>query len=186
MIDNVFVVSLPRTGTTTLCKMGQIVGFKPKHVPLMALDDMVAGSNFNFFADTPCFSVDHISNHITGNNKFIYIVKEPKAWYDSWEKIGLLHQQHAFVKPDFKPANNGQVIDRDVYMKAMGDEPITESNYETIFNRHFQSVTNTVPDEKLLIYNLDSGWEPFCEFLNVETPQTSVPHLNTNTMFDQI
>ena len=186
MIDNIFIVSLPRTGTTTLCKMGKLVGYKPKHVPLLSLDDMVAGNSYNFFADTPCFSVDHITNYITDNNKFIYIQKDPTDWFKSWEKVGLLATQHIFTRDGFKPQNSGQIIDRDVYISAMGNEPITEKNYRDVFYNHADRIKSAIPHNKLLIYDLRSGWEPFCKFLEVDTPTESIPHLNQNTMFEKI
>lgn len=39
-------------------------------------------------------------------------------------------------------------------------------------------VKQTVPKESLLVYDVSSGWEPLCRFLNCPVPDEEFPHLN--------
>ena len=47
-----------------------------------------------------------------------------------------------------------------------------------IFEQYIEEVKAFVPEERLLVYNVREGWEPLCDFLEVETPQQPFPRLN--------
>ena len=46
------------------------------------------------------------------------------------------------------------------------------------FNQWVDEVKNTVPSEKLLVFEVKEGWGPLCEFLDVSVP--NIPFPNTN------
>ena len=46
------------------------------------------------------------------------------------------------------------------------------------FNKWNQSVKKYVPDENILIYKVNEGWEPLCKFLNKPIPDAPFPYLN--------
>jgi hypothetical protein len=54
---------------------------------------------------------------------------------------------------------------------------------EKIFNAHDEEVKKYVPADKLLIFDVNEGWEPLCEFFNVEVPKGSLPHTNKKEDF---
>lgn len=54
------------------------------------------------------------------------------------------------------------------------DIPTLEAGYEA-WN---QFVIDTVPADRLLIFNVKEGWEPLCKFLNIPTPEGPFPHIN--------
>jgi Sulfotransferase domain len=47
-----------------------------------------------------------------------------------------------------------------------------------IFNEHTVQVCNTVPAERLLVYDVRDGWAPLCQFLRVPVPSTAFPNIN--------
>ncbi|HYV94490.1 MAG TPA: sulfotransferase [Chitinophagales bacterium] len=51
------------------------------------------------------------------------------------------------------------------------------------YNDWNKRVMETVPKEKLLVYNVKEGWEPLCRFLNVPIPAKPFPHSNTTAEF---
>ena len=53
-----------------------------------------------------------------------------------------------------------------------------------IFNAHIEKVKNTVPKEKLLIYEVKEGWQPLCTFLGMPVPSTPFPKLNNRATFN--
>lgn len=53
-----------------------------------------------------------------------------------------------------------------------------EAHGRETYNEHFGKIRSTVPREQLLEYKLGSGWEPLCEFLGKEIPDTPFPHSN--------
>ena len=42
----------------------------------------------------------------------------------------------------------------------------------------FVCTFQAAPKDKLLVFNLSSGWEPLCEFLGRPVPSVPFPHLN--------
>lgn len=46
-----------------------------------------------------------------------------------------------------------------------------------------ETVKRTVPADRLLVWNPADGWDPLCEFLEVEVPPEPLPRLNDTTSF---
>ena len=53
--------------------------------------------------------------------------------------------------------------------------------------QHFvtESSVASLSPERLLVYEAGTGWEPICEFLDLEVPAVSYPRSNTRTTFDE-
>ena len=47
-----------------------------------------------------------------------------------------------------------------------------------VYYEHIESVKKIIPVDKLLIYNVKEGWEPLCEFLDVDVPGILFPKVN--------
>merc|ERR1712224_2716 len=60
----------------------------------------------------------------------------------------------------------------------MGDGWLEEQ-----YRAHNDLVRKTVPDDRLLIFNVKEGWEPLCDFLGKEVPD-GVPFPNVNESAD--
>jgi hypothetical protein len=45
-------------------------------------------------------------------------------------------------------------------------------------------VIATVPAERLLVWQIDDGWEPLCEFLELPVPEVPFPHVNESEGFE--
>ena len=55
------------------------------------------------------------------------------------------------------------------------------------FNNWNKHVKQTVPDDRLLVFEVKQGWEPLCKFLNLPIPEESFPHVNdTSSMKFQL
>jgi hypothetical protein len=52
-----------------------------------------------------------------------------------------------------------------------------------VFERHNEEVKRRVPVERLLVYEINEGWGPLCEFLGVEEPDKPFPYLNDTHTF---
>ena len=49
--------------------------------------------------------------------------------------------------------------------------------------RHTEEVQASIPDERLLVWDVGEGWEPLCEFLELPVPATPLPHINDRKEF---
>jgi hypothetical protein len=47
-----------------------------------------------------------------------------------------------------------------------------------VFERHNAEVQRRVPEDRLLVFDVMSGWEPLCEFLRVDVPNEPFPRTN--------
>ena len=54
-----------------------------------------------------------------------------------------------------------------------------------VFRAHNKEVSRTVPAERLLVYDVNQGWEPLCNFLGVSVPETPFPRQNTSAEFQK-
>jgi hypothetical protein len=48
-----------------------------------------------------------------------------------------------------------------------------------------QAVIDTVPAERLLVWNPKDGWEPLCELLELPVPEQPLPHVNDTEAFQK-
>jgi hypothetical protein len=53
------------------------------------------------------------------------------------------------------------------------------------FERWNQDVIDTVPAERLLVWDPKDGWEPLCEFLEVGVPDGPLPNVNDTENFQK-
>ncbi len=49
------------------------------------------------------------------------------------------------------------------------------------YHELLEEIKVEVPQEKLLIFTVDQGWEPLCKFLGVDIPETDFPNVNDRT-----
>ena len=47
-----------------------------------------------------------------------------------------------------------------------------------VYAKHNEMVKRVIPEEKLLVFYVDQGWAPLCDFLDVDIPQESFPSVN--------
>ena len=66
---------------------------------------------------------------------------------------------------------------------ALAGDPETEEGLIAIMERWNAEVQETVPAERLLVWDPKDGWGPLCEFLEVPVPDGEVPRLNDTESF---
>jgi hypothetical protein len=181
-----FVVSLPRTGTKSLCKMAHIMGFKFKHVPSVVLPRLLREDEINFFADTPIFAPSTFSLLAENENfKFIYIDRNKESWIDSFERVDLpgnymsLHQRKI-------PENQITTMDRETLEEIFDNNDYSRELALDRYDWHYQKVIDTIPNNRLLIYKFSEGWGSLANFMEVPIPDQEIPKINQNTMFESI
>lgn len=51
------------------------------------------------------------------------------------------------------------------------------------YNQHIEEVIAEVPEDRLLIFSVDQGWEPLCGFLEKKAPDSDFPNVNDTQDF---
>lgn len=66
---------------------------------------------------------------------------------------------------------------------ALAGDTSTEAGLIEVMNRWNHTVSETVPADRLLVWDPAEGWEPLCRFLEVPAPSDPLPRLNTTASF---
>lgn len=186
MIDNfVMVISLPRTGTTSICRMLEMLGYKTYHTPLSKYANLV--SHGIGMSDTPCFCPSVINDVLSRDNintKLIYIERDFESWFESMTKsVNLLRTMDRIRNKPEKDLKPGQAEDRKYYDEVFGDyifnSPHLKETIKNKFDEHYKIAMTLNP----FIYKFENGWGPLCEFLNIEIPENKeIPHLHKKSI----
>jgi hypothetical protein len=111
--------------------------------------------------------------------KVLLTVRDPDKWFESTRETILSEgiREIAAMTPD--KAFFHETVFKD-YVGHFGDR-VFITDY---FRRHNQAVIAAVPKERLLVYEVEQGWQPLCAFLDVPVPDTPFPHVNTRADFE--
>ena len=117
--------------------------------------------------------------------KVILTVREPNAWYDSISNTIFKALEQPL--PEYDDAARGQrVMAKDIIVeRAFDDRPLDKAHVLARYAAHNAEVQRTVPAARLLVYRVDDGWAPLCEFLGLPLPQTPFPQANRRDEFHQ-
>ena len=206
----------PRTGTTTLKKALEILGFdKTYH-----FKDLVANpndlkywieleetgstdfdslfKNYRATVDFPGYPYYKILLKKYPDAKVILTKRNSDAWYQStydtiWQagpqsfpaKITLLGKM--LLNSRLKNKMNCIKFMRKIYLSNQFDDQFgTPAVAKNTFTNHIKEVSQYVPKEQLLIYEVADGWQPLCNFLGLDIPEVEFPHLNRNQDFHKM
>ncbi len=116
------------------------------------------------------------------DTKVLLSVRDEDAWFKSvTNTIFAVRADPAKIKDPVQAALAQMV--NDLIDRAIGS---TERDRDTVlaaYRRNIEEVTNEVPTEKLLKFDVRQGWEPLCEFLDVAVPDQPMPNTNSTEEF---
>jgi hypothetical protein len=186
---NVLMVSLPRTGTTSFCRMTDILGYTSYTPALNKIQKLFYGRTGMSFSDTPCFAPSVYNEFLNSGQKtlFVYIDRDFDSWFDSMTKsTNLLRTQYNLMRLEDEKIKKPELfIDRKYYYEVFGDFDYYSKEFKQIIRqRFFEHRRRCFEDLKnhLLIYKFSQGWKPLCDFLQVNIPNEEIPHLHNMSM----
>ena len=187
----IFVVSLPRSGTSSLTRMADLAGFKGRHAIGKDFRFELYNTDYNFFSDTPVYApsvITKICEDKTINSKFIFIDKDFTSLYLSWKKMSLNYYYNQWHELPLCKMHDFQKVNFVMYSEAFNGELLMEDNYETLFKNHKNRVIEIIKsyNKDLLLYDFKDGWKPFCDFLEVSVPDGDLPHLNKDSFLEYV
>jgi predicted naringenin-chalcone synthase len=116
-------------------------------------------------------------------------VRDADTWYASYASCLRATQELALaggpgVAVAEAAAVDGLMVADDPLGRGIlgGDNERREDALER-YRRHNDAVMRTVPTDRLLVYDVEDGWEPLCAFLDVPVPDVPFPHLNSRAQF---
>jgi hypothetical protein len=161
----IFGLGLGKTGTHSLCRAMEILGYRSKHHP--------HGKNLNKWIEQYDFLNDLIiawqyefldSNY--PDSRFILCYREIEDWIESYQNTEISHGSF-FTRQSRFMLYGRQNFDDYYFRKAH------EKYYFKVF-KYFAKRKND-----LLVMNLGDGWEKLCKWLGRDVPDRPYPHLGS-------
>jgi len=112
--------------------------------------------------------------------KVILSTRDPEAWWASYAKTIKV-----FRETEMPPEAPHMRQIQEFVEVFLGERFATKDRAIADFEAHVAAVTSAIPAERLLIYELGSGWAPLCDFLGVPVPDRSYPHTNATAAFKE-
>ena len=109
------------------------------------------------------------------NGKFILTVRDPYKWYQSYAKTcvkswNLERWILSYICPHF--ITHTKCLNRFLKDNNIDVDNFKEKEAVKSFNAFIERVKDEIKDEsRLLIYDVSDGWQPLCQFLDVEIPK---------------
>jgi hypothetical protein len=73
----------------------------------------------------------------------------------------------------------------DEQIGALAGDTADDTAFAQIMERWNDEVRETVPSERLLVWDPRDGWEPLCRFLEVDVPADPLPRVNDTAAFKE-
>jgi hypothetical protein len=171
----IFGIGVARTGTTTLAKALEILGYKSVHVEcnVMEISDDTFSINKDIIDNneaivgtplSPCYKKLAKENP---DSLFILTIRDSESWLNSCslsftEKLSMDENHQALHRWLYKSI----LFDRNKFISGY-------ISYVVEVCHFFDAMKN-----RLLLYNICSvgKWDPLCEFLGKNKPDCPLPH----------
>jgi hypothetical protein len=112
--------------------------------------------------------------------KVILTVRDADSWFDSVsETIFSPQMQGSLAGSPVGAMMQGVIFD------AFGDRVTDRAFMTDWFTRRNQTVIDSLPPDRLLVFSPKQGWEPLCAFLGVPVPDAPFPRVNSRDELKQ-
>lgn len=182
-MNKLFIIGLPRTGTTSISAALLDYEFKVAHTAYTKRAFELA----DVISDAPCFSDYQQLDTLFPNSKFVYLDRPLESWLPS---IQMLLKK---MLPELTPKTGylNPVLKRSInttFELSTAVDPLDKQHLENCYNKHQQAVANYFKnrDDFLTIdISQERSLKILLEFLNIRTEDANnFPRLNVGKQVD--
>lgn len=182
-MNKLFIIGLPRTGTTSISVALLECGFKVAHTAYTKRAFELA----DVISDAPCFSDYPQLDPLFPDSKFVYLDRVLELWIPSMQKLlkkmlPQLEPKTGYLNPVLKRSFEQTFDLSNTY------DPFLEQHLTSCYQRHQKAVFNYFSgrDDFLSInLNHSDSFNSLCEFLGInEQSTTNFPHVNIGKQVD--
>lgn len=185
--NKIFEIGIYKTGTSSLGKAYEILGYRHMGWNADAYDEFVKTNNYEIlykiidnydaFEDGPWHDCDYkILDIKYPNSKFIILDRDNEEWIKS-------------VENHSSPLHNSNNI-KDKYLEYgwLYDKELQKEKMIMFKNSKYDEIKNYFKNRKndLLVMNIQDGWKPLCIFLGKEIPIINFPVLNISKKINKV
>lgn len=124
-----------------------------------------------------CTYWEPLAAHYPGT-KILLSVRDADAWARSAQKTIMSERMSNLISG----TRFGDMIEHTTSIHFGSMAPDLET-LKSAYERHNAEVIEKAPSERLLVYDVKEGWQPLCEFLQVDVPATDFPRVNSSEEF---
>lgn len=118
--------------------------------------------------------------------KVILTVREPEQWHKSGVDTIFPTPDRSREEVELPELRAQREMSRTIIWDGIFNGQVLDRNHAMdVFVRHNRAVQEYVPAGRLLVYNVQEGWEPLCTFLGVPVPDEAFPRLNDTESFNE-
>ena len=172
----IFIIGLPRTGTTSISVAMLEVGYKVAHTAFTKQSFVLA----DVISDAPCFSDFKQLDKLFPHSKFVYLQRNLTSWLPSIQ--GLLTKMAPHLEPNyghFSPVLKRSFIET---FDLTNKDLLTDKHLTSCYLTHQKRVQSYFQGrDNLLTINLSEtdSYAKLCSFLRLPYQDgTTFPHLN--------
>jgi hypothetical protein len=111
------------------------------------------------------------------------------AWYEStMDTIYFTESMWQFKVLEFTTPFGRKMVDMSrklIWQRSHQGTMRDRSKAIERYHQHIAEVKATVPADRLLIFSVDQGWAPLCDFLGVPMPSAEFPNVNDRAQIKQ-
>lgn len=119
--------------------------------------------------------------------KLLLTVRDPESWYKSMVKTVLPVMERPLGEQGsatwLRRSTSIKLIRNDTFDgRGLIDQEATIQR----FKQHNAEVQAAFGADRLLVWRVQDGWEPLCDFLEVAVPEVPFPHSNSASQFPEM
>jgi len=115
--------------------------------------------------------------------KVLLSVRPADAWYES--VLATIYRTRTLEAPAGPFADQLAMVDELVWQNTFDDRFEDRAHAIDVYTRHNESVRDAFDGDRLLLYEIGSGWEPLCDCFDVPVPAEAYPRVNTTESFQE-
>ena len=189
-----------RTGTKSMKEALEHLGFgpcyhmfevfqRPAHIPVwhdaafgkdVGWEALLAG--YQSGVDWPLAHFWEPLSQVFPEAKILLTVRPAEAWYTSMSNTIFSHIAGHQPK-DESGRIWKEMVDKIVRADTFDNRTDDRVHCEAVFERHTAHVKAAAPADRLIVYEVGSGWQPLCDALGVPVPDIPFPKTNTTEEF---
>lgn len=134
--------------------------------------------------DTPCCFFWEELIEAYPEAKVVLVERDEQKWLESFSILleGSLNPFGRYVLRYTDPLWYGRIINPAILwiegFTGSTNLKVAKRNSLSGYRKHYELIRDKLPQDRLLNYQLGSGWQPLCEFLGRDVPNVPFPHKN--------
>jgi hypothetical protein len=115
--------------------------------------------------------------------KVILSVRNPDAWFDSVQATIAPFVSARGKHPSPHVNAIAEMAHKAIVAQLFNGRISEREHAIRVFKKHIAEVQAEIPAHRLLTFDLRDGWQPLCDFLEVEAPDVAFPRTNSSKEF---